>query len=432
MSTFTIRRRSLLRLGAATAAFSALAGRGFAQGGEQITVSWFGGNVRTDLYNALVDEYEAARGVTVGRQYAPYADYFLRLGTQAVAGQMPDVVNMTHREVRGLADRGWLVNLNDYVEQNVIDLSSFEQSVIDSGKVRGDNFMISTGNSGPVMFYNEDLFADAGIEPPSPDWDWPAFEELAISFVGQLPEGHYAVPSGIKNHNMLEVYLRHLGVTMFDDEGRIAFGAEHLTQWFEMWGRLRDAGASPDGPTASQDAGLPEPQRLFATGRAAMMSTNANQLHIWQNYQTAHRGDTLNLTYLPEGTRPGISAIVGAYFGIATNSRNPDQAADFIDWFVNDPDMVQTYQNEHGVLGNTELQQMIEPQLRRPEQLTSALMQELVPIATPFPAYPANGADISSLWESKADNFMFDMTTAEGAVQEFFSEVASIAEFSDS
>ena len=430
MANNGLSRRSLLQLGGASLAFAAMGRSVFAQDGE-ISISWFGGNARSDLYNSLMDDFQAAKGVTVGRQFAPYNDYFLKLGTQAVGGQLPDIVNVTHRELRGLSDRGWMLPLDDLIADGTIDLSKFPQSVIDSGKVGGVTYTVSTGNSGPVTFYNEALFADAGVELIPEKSTWADYEAKVLKFVGKLPDGYYGASDGSKNANMFEVFLRQFDASMFDEEGRVAFKPEHLAAWYGLWQRLRDAGGIPDAATAAQDESNPEPQRLFASGRSAIMSTNANQLHIWQNYQTAYRNDPLNIQYLPHAKEPGRSVIVGSYFGIAHNSRNPKLAAELINWWINDPDMAQKYLNEHGRLGNGDLQAQVEPKLPAPSQIVSKFLDEMVPNAVTFPNYPANGADITSLFNSKSDSVAFAMTSVDQTVAEFFSEVAAIAEIAE-
>jgi multiple sugar transport system substrate-binding protein len=427
MNYNNLSRRSLLKLGGASLALAALPRPAFAQTGA-ISVSWFGGNARADLYNKLVDMFEAARGVSVGRQYAPYNDYFLKLGTQAVGGQLPDIVNVTHRELRGLSDRGWMLPLDDFIADGTIDLSKFPQSVADSGKVGGVTYTVSTGNSGPVTFYNEALFADAGVEPFPAATTWADFEAKVLEFVGKLPDGSYGATDGSKNANMFEVFLRQFDTSMFDADGRIAFKREHLKEWYGLWQRLRDGGGIPDAATAAQDESNPEPQRLFSTGRSAIMSTNANQLHIWQAYQEAHRNDPLNIQYLPHASEPGKSVIVGAYFGIANNSRDPKLAAELINWWVNDVEMARVFLNEHGRLGNSDLQALVEPMLPAASQIVSQFLDEMVPNAVTFPNYPANGADITSLFNAKSDSVVFGMTSLDQTVDEFFSEVASIAE----
>jgi multiple sugar transport system substrate-binding protein len=424
----SLSRRSMLKLGAAGIAFSALGSRAsFAQQGA-ITVSWFGGNARADLYNRLVDMFEESRGITVGREYAPYNDYFLKLGTQAVGGQMPDVVNVTHRELRGFSDRGWMLPLDDFIANGTIDLSKFPASVAESGKVNGTTYTISTGNSGPVIFYNEALFEEAGVEPFPEQSTWADYEAKVLEFNGKLPAGYYGGSDRSKDANMFEVFLRHLDASMFDANGHIAFQREHLAEWYSLWQRLRQAGGIPDAPTSAQDDGNPEPQRLFSTGRTAIFATNANQLHIWQGYQQAHRGDPINIQYLPHAAEEGKSVIVGAYFGIAANSRDPQLAAEFINWFVNDEEMAKVYLNEHGRLGNSDLQALVEPMLPGPSQRVSEFLDEMVPIAVTFPNYPENGADITSLFNSKSDAVAFEMSTPEQAADEFFSEVAAVAQ----
>jgi multiple sugar transport system substrate-binding protein len=421
-------RRAVIELGAASLALAGLGSIAQAQA-NAIVVSWFGGTARADLFNSLVDMFVAEKGVAVGREFAPYADYFLRLNTQAAAGQMPDIVNITYQEMRGYAERQRILALDELTASGAIDVSKFPRSVLDAGRMNNAQYGISIGHSGPAAFINEGLFADAGVALPTGDWSWAQFEETMIALAGKLPEGTYASTDQTKQRQVFEVYLRSLGATIFDGEGRVGFTKEQGAEYLNMWRRLREAGAVPDAALASQDFSAPTNQQLFAVAKTAVFMINANQLHIWQKFQGTARKDTLGITFVPDGKKPGVSAIVSALFGISANTKNQALAAEFVNWWINNEKMALKYLNEHGALGNVDLQAKVEPLLIEPMKKTSAFLSEMVPVGKPFTAWPANGVDILTLWESKADNVSFGMSTADQAADEFFAEAASIAQF---
>ena len=118
---------------------------------------------RVDAIDKLIANFEAANpDITVKQTHFPYADYRKKVAIAVSAGDGPDVVQLFY---------GWL---NDYRDSGLIqplDKSVFSHADIEKNffpmvsamKVDGDYWGLPTAVRSLALFYNTDLFAEAGL-----------------------------------------------------------------------------------------------------------------------------------------------------------------------------------------------------------------------------------------------------------------------------
>jgi len=127
----------------------------------------------------LIEEFNASHpdirveGVDVGN----YEEMVTRLQAAAVSGRIPDLVQLEITRYGLFADRGVLLPLTELIENtpefNVDDLIP---GIWEAAQYEGTPFVVPFNNSVPVMYYNKDLFREAGLDPENPPRTW---EELA-------------------------------------------------------------------------------------------------------------------------------------------------------------------------------------------------------------------------------------------------------------
>src|SRR5690349_7874481 len=61
-----------------------------------LRASWWGGESRAELFNQIIDAYEASLdGVTFETSFTPFDQYFPKLATEAAGKDLPDVLFIT-------------------------------------------------------------------------------------------------------------------------------------------------------------------------------------------------------------------------------------------------------------------------------------------------------------------------------------------------
>ncbi|MCU0499085.1 MAG: sugar ABC transporter substrate-binding protein [Anaerolineae bacterium] len=169
----------------------------FAQEGEEVTLRWRtrpDNQAEIDLYQSISDSVdEAWEGVAL--QYEPGssegAGYQGTLLNELAAGTAPDVFWIPGASVATFAQEGVILNLADLA----MGMEDFDVNVFYPQQSEQLTFNPETGDntalwglprdaSAMVLYYNADLFDEAGVDYPEVQmangtWDWTAFQETS-------------------------------------------------------------------------------------------------------------------------------------------------------------------------------------------------------------------------------------------------------------
>lgn len=111
----------------------------------------------------ILDECAARNGVKVKHQQVPRAQFMPRLLQQASARTLPDLALVDNPDLQQLAATGGLVSLS----KAGLGTEGLYPSIVQAGQYQGQTYGIAPGVNGLALYYNTDLFTQAGIEPPA-------------------------------------------------------------------------------------------------------------------------------------------------------------------------------------------------------------------------------------------------------------------------
>ncbi len=167
---------AVLALGLPLAACSDSSG---GSGTAQVQLTLFGDPVEVQGYEQMVSAFEEANpDVEVALTPVPDQDDLLvKLTTAFRAGDAPDVFLVNYRSYGGFAEQGVLAPVQPYVDEStLIDLEDYAQPSLDAFRYDGDELTCFPQNASSLaVYYNEDLFAAAGVPAPEPGWTWDDF-----------------------------------------------------------------------------------------------------------------------------------------------------------------------------------------------------------------------------------------------------------------
>jgi multiple sugar transport system substrate-binding protein len=146
-----------------------------------VEIRWFiglgaGGNPEEiEREEAFVEKFNAKYGdkYTLVMDVVPNETAYDILKTQIAAGEVPDIVGPVG--IRGLAsfEGAWL-DLSPYIEASNYDLSDFDSALLDFYKFGTDSQLFLPLSVFPAaLFYNKDLFDEAGLDYPPHEWGAP-------------------------------------------------------------------------------------------------------------------------------------------------------------------------------------------------------------------------------------------------------------------
>lgn len=146
-----------------------------------IEIRWFiglgaGGNPEEiEREEAFIEKFNAKYGdkYQLVMDVVPNETAYDVLKTQIAAGDVPDIVGPVG--IRGLAsfEGAWL-DLSPYIEADDYDLSDFDPALLEFYKFGTDSQLFVPLSVFPsALFYNKELFDEAGLEYPPHEWGAP-------------------------------------------------------------------------------------------------------------------------------------------------------------------------------------------------------------------------------------------------------------------
>lgn len=297
----------------------------------------------------LVDAYNAAHENQVELTVVPTDDYLPRLGTAAGAGELPDVVGLDVVFVPQFTTVGAFLDITDRIAALPF-ASDLAPSHIDVGTVDGRQHVVPHTMDLSVLFYNKDLYEQAGLDPEQPPTTLEEFAEHARA-INELGDDIYGTFFGGNCGGCL-VFTWWPSIWADGHEVMNADGTESLLDSpeaqavFDVWKGLVDDGVVAPG---TQDEQGPTWTGVFPEGNIGIMPMPSTTLGLMP--------DTFETGVAPiRGVDGGESTFVGGdSIGISANSEVPDQAWHFIAWTLSEEAQVEVLAANNDVVARTDL-----------------------------------------------------------------------------
>lgn len=350
-SSHSIDRRRFLLGGAAVLGTAGLAAcsddRGGADDGSAtLRMAWWGGAARHDKKNAIIDLYlEQNPEVTFNREFAEWSGYWERFATQGAGRNLPDIVGMTEQQVGDYNDL--LTDLQPFIDDGTLDVSDFEDIYVEGGTVDGKLSMLFLGGTMPSLITNTGALGDVGVDAASSaEWDYEDLRAAARAISDAGDGSMWGVQDSGGDVGAFHTFLMQRGTRMFVD-GQLGYTVDHLTEWLELWNSLRQDGCLPPFDVQTEFLGAPFEDTMLARGMVGMVIANHNHMPILQ--QSIEADLLLARPPVVTGGEPA-TLVTGTYVSIAENSQHQEIAADFLNFYVNDPQAITLFEAEYGVL----------------------------------------------------------------------------------
>lgn len=422
MTQSTISRRAMLA--GSGALMLASAGRASAQAEKRLRMFWWGSKERADRTFKANELYAAKNaGVKIDGETIGWSDYWPRMATQAAGRNLADVIQMDYRYIFEYARRGALLPLNDYVGK-ILDIADFGANSIDCGKVDGKLYGINLGNNSTAMLTNASAFEAVGLKAPASGMSWDEFGKVCAELTKATKKDGFfgSMDAGGLEPN-LEVFLRQRGKELYDIDGKAAFSAEDMAEWFNLWENLRQSKACVSAEIQALDKQNIETNPL-TLGKAAVAFAHSNQL---VGYQAVNPNKLSIGMYPVAGAKPGQYLKPSMFFSVAATSKNADEAARIINFYVKVAEGVRAVGVERGVPPSPASRAIVGSDL----DVLGKAMVDYVGYVTdkvgPLPPPPPKGAgEIAFLLRRVNEEVGFGKQKPKDAGTSFFKEATSI------
>lgn len=254
----------------------------------------------------------------------PSADYQTKLSVMLNGGELDAYFIKEASSTLEYYDRGQLLDLSGYIAADGVDMS--EYSGTDTPfNIDGKQLGMPVRTDYYVLFYNKDIFDDAGVAYPSNDMTWKEFEDLAMQLSGNGVYGAHFHTWQACVENWAVQDGEH---TIMDYET----GYDFFKPYYEMVLRLQEAGACQS--FGDLQSGSIHYSGAFAAGNVAMLPMGT--WYIATIAEAMKKGeanmDAWGVATLPHPDNVPAGYSVGATTPIAItpSSKNQDAAWEFV------------------------------------------------------------------------------------------------------
>lgn len=277
----------------------------------------------TDTFNGLIADFEKAHpNISVTAQ-KPQTSTLKGYGSAATAsiqaqlatGNAPDVAQLTFGDLGYTATALGAKPLDDIVghdavQENFAGTHPFAPTARTLGDVDGKTYGVPFVFSTPVLYYNADLFTQAGLDPEKPPTTWDEFKTAALAIKAKTGKNGGYIDCFTKVSGdwcYQAVVASNGGSVISEDRTKLTFAEAPAVQAVEMAQDLVNSGASPK---LSQDQAYP----AFARGEIGMIvETSAAQGTFIKGAGGAKPPWTLRATVMPSFTgKPVVPTNSGA------------------------------------------------------------------------------------------------------------------------
>ncbi|MFF5932365.1 extracellular solute-binding protein [Streptomyces sp. NPDC012508] len=284
-----------------------------------------------------LDRFEQETGIKVKLEVVPWSDLLNRILTATTSGQGPDVLNIGNTWSASLQSTGALLPWDAKNLEKIGGKDRFVASALGSTGAAGqDPAAVPLYSMAYALYYNKQMFKDAGVDKPPATWD-----ELVATGKRLSKDGKWAIGvegSNLSN-NIHQVYVlgKQHGADFFTADGKADFTSDGAVAAVKQYVDLMAAHkiVAPGNAEYAQNQSLSD----FAKDKTAMV--------LWQTpSQTfASQGmkeDEWGVAPAPvpsgepgQGTSVN-SMVAGINMAVFKNTKNVDGAMKFVKFMTSD------------------------------------------------------------------------------------------------
>ncbi|HEY0470472.1 MAG TPA: sugar ABC transporter substrate-binding protein [Kribbella sp.] len=293
---------------------SAGSGSGSTDKADLVFQFWIGGSADQAAWQKVADQAHTDHaGITVKLQGATWENYWAKIGTTLASGKAGCIIGMQSLRMSSYANA--LLPLDDLMAKYGVKAEDFDKPITEGLKANGKQIAIPYDSGPMVVFYNRNLFKQAGIAEPKPGWTMDEFKAAAKKLTTGGRFGFVTTPGDLAS---LPWVLTATGAQPVADN-KLALTDSKFVEGYQSYIDLvRKDKLAPAVPAGSTDFQTTQ----FTSGRAAMMLDGP-----WSviNVKSLSKFG-LGIAPMPAGPDGSKTYTAGSGFGIARSCKTPDAA----------------------------------------------------------------------------------------------------------
>ncbi|WP_191089819.1 ABC transporter substrate-binding protein [Nesterenkonia ebinurensis] len=297
-----------------------------------VRFAWWGNAHRQELYAPFAQGFEDVEpDVSIQLEPAEYSPYLDRISVQAGGRNLPDTFWIPANQATSFADADVLLDLNE-LPDDIINFNEMPSDLVSSWEINGRQVAPVYTQYSPAVQIDRTAFEEAGITdlPDDESWSWEDFWDLAQEYSDATEEGNWGISSMGAFYQHAHLWIRQQGGEIFGGGGNLVLDPDILAGWFAMWQSAIDRGAVMPPQVSGS-----ETQWTQTGHRTGLYLVQLNQYLDNVSFSSDH---DLDLFKYPEDSDSTDDYQFHYHIRmcVARSADNPEAAAAFLNYFLND------------------------------------------------------------------------------------------------
>ena len=350
----------------------------------------FGDPAEKAAYETLANSFRAKfPAITVELTHIPdQGDYRSRLGADLVAGTPPDVFLVNYRRLAAFTSKGLIEPLNSYLAgSTLLKTADFYPEALTPFTVDGQLMCVPQNMSSLVVYYNKQLFDQAGLAYPQAGWTWDDFVKTAVGLTkdsnGDGQTDQYGLGTELEGIR-LAPFVWQNGGDLVDDPAapkQLALDSPAATEAFQWFADLQlKHRALPDAAAEQAESS----ESRFLNGRLGML---LNSRRVVPTLRTITAFDW-DVAPLPQG-KQNVTVLHADGYCMPSASKNKPAAWALVE-YANSPEgqtiIAKTGRTVPSIKAVAESPAFIDPSAK-PQN--SRVFLDVIPLTRALPIVPA-------------------------------------------
>lgn len=370
--------------------------------GKQVTLRYgYWGKRQEEMLKILVAQFESENpDIKIEMELTPVSDYWTKLEEAAGGGSAPDVFWMNGPHFELYAENNILLPLEDID----VDYAGFPQALTDLYTYSGKKYGVPKDFDTTAVWYNKELFDNAGVAYPTEDWTWEDMVEKAKALT-DAAAGIYGIVAPLDPQSCFYNTMYANGAyVLSDDKKSCGFAAPEAVEAIQCWVDLIDSGLSP---TLAQIQDTDE-NTLFESGKVAMIWAGSYMTGEFMGNEMIE--GKVDLVSVPSFNGSKGNVINGLANVVYAKSTHQEEAKRFVTWLGSKEAM--DLQGKQGVVisaynASQDLFAQVAP------EMNLGVYAEMTKIAKPYPVDKTSSKWNDLLTQYIKQAYMGEMTTQE-------------------
>ena len=284
-----------------------------------------------------LDKFKKQTGITVKLEVVPWSDLLNRILTATTSGQGPDVLNIGNTWSASLQATGAFLPWSTANFAKIGGKDRFVDSALGSTGATGkDPAAVPLYSMAYALYYNKQIFADAGISQPPTTWDELVADGKKIEAKGKQALGAEGANVSENIHHAF-VFAKQHGADFFTADGKADFTNDGVVAAVKQYVDLM--ATDKVIPVGNAEYAQNQSVSDFAKGKTAML--------MWQsasaNLKSQGMSDSsYGIAPIPvQSGTPGTGAqtnsmVAGINLAVFKNTNNLDGSTKFVKFMTSD------------------------------------------------------------------------------------------------